>query len=150
MCNKEITQIYLPPTHEPCLPFLPTQLRESDITLRQFRRALKPHLFGRSTSEVFAYLLTLLPSCKASLLFGCYWRVISDLQAIRIETRKRRGRNNVRILRFSYSARHAPTFVRLHPWRHVSVNANENVFRCCLKVSIVCSQFGVTCWFCSR
>ena len=25
---------------------LPTQLRESDITLRQFRRALKTHLFG--------------------------------------------------------------------------------------------------------
>jgi len=25
---------------------LPTQLRESDITLGQFRRALKPHLFG--------------------------------------------------------------------------------------------------------
>ena len=25
---------------------LPTQLRESDITLGQFRRALKTHLFG--------------------------------------------------------------------------------------------------------
>ena len=42
MCNKGITQFYLPPTHEPYLP--------------------------------------LLPSCKASLPFGCYQLVLLDEQ----------------------------------------------------------------------